>query len=138
MYISLDTSQQSPTKPMLPHEYFLSQLAYTIGYAENEFFLVPENTAPRYDYSTPQHLIARKNQFGGVSAQQIELIVALEESRIKILKLMNLYKIFLLNINQAHIVVLNWRFGLLAQINQKQFTLGKINIRQNSRSIERS
>lgn len=38
---------------MLPHEYFISQLAYTIGYAENEFFLVPENTAPRYDYSNP-------------------------------------------------------------------------------------
>lgn len=46
---------------MLPHEYFISQLAYTIGYAENEFFLVPENTAPRYDYSNPQYLIARKN-----------------------------------------------------------------------------
>lgn len=41
------------TKPMstLPHEYFISQLAYTIGYAENEFFLVPENTTPRYDYT---------------------------------------------------------------------------------------
>lgn len=86
---------------MLPHEYFISQLAYTIGYAENEFFLVPENTAPRYDYSNPPTSNCKEELVwgGGASAQQIELIVALEESRIKILKLMNLYKIFLLNIN---------------------------------------